>query len=232
MVADVNTCAGKAVLRQMTNDVQATLLLPRYAANPGFMQGLSSLQAFQSARMRCTHQNWYLNFADGNLLDFIVDEVYRGIDLTPLKGKLASAERVLGTLFDDFELVQVAVSFTAITSSLDDELTRILMSMRCAVIDDVAYANAVRQQNRLIERKQQGELLLSFTRLLLGLLHDRNAWHVIKLAKLPTHLAGLGSFHNLVTHGFAALCDVEEAGDKVERLVADEAAYFDALQRQ
>ncbi len=217
------------VLRHIVNDVQATLALPRYTGAQPFMAQLSQLQAYQSARMRHTHRDWYATAADGLLLDFIVGDVYRGIDLTSLEGRLATAEKVLGTLFNDFELVQAAAAFTAITSSLDDELAGLLALTSGDAIDDLAYARAVRQQNRLAERTRQGALLLHFTRLLVALQEDRLAWRAIQWAKLPAHVAGFGGFHSLVSHGFATLRGVRDAADKVEQFIAVESAYFAGL---
>ncbi|MBK9345502.1 MAG: hypothetical protein IPN06_03235 [Burkholderiales bacterium] len=225
----MNRSAGHAALRQIVHDVQATLALPRYTGAPQFMAQLSHLQAYQSARMRHTHRDWYATPADGLLLDFIVGDVYRGIDLALLKTRLATAERVLGTLFNDFELVQVAVAFTAITSSLDDQLAQLLAPTSNGAIGDLDYAGAVRQQNRMAERVEQGALLLHFTRLLLDLQDDSVAWRAIQWAKLPAHVAGFGGFHSLVSHGYATLRGVENAADKVERLTTVEADYFAAL---
>lgn len=227
----MNRPAGNTdtVLRHIVNDVQATLALPRYTGALPFMAQLLQLQAYQSARMCHTHRDWYATPADGLLLDFIVGDVYRGIDLASLKGRLATAERVLGTLFNDFELVQVAVAFTAITSSLDDQLAGLLALASDDAIDDLAYARAVRQQNRLAERTQQGALLLHFTRLLVALQDDRLAWRAIQWAKLPAHVAGFGGFHSLVSHGYATLRGVQDAADKMEQFIAVESAYFAGL---
>ena len=231
MVADVNRSPGNTdtVLHHIVSDVQATLAVPRYTGARPFKAQLSQLQAHQSARMRHTHRDWYATPTDGLLLDFIVGDVYRGIDLASLEGRLATAERVLGTLFNDFELVQVAVAFTAITSSLDDELASLLPMANDDAIDDRAYARAVRQQNRMAERTRQGALLLHFTRLLVALQDDRIAWRAIQWAKLPAQLAGFGGFHRLVSHGFPTLCGVRDAADKVEQFIAVESAYFSGL---
>lgn len=219
-----------AVLRQ----VREALAQPRYTGGALFKSRLATLQLFQGQRMRQTHTAWQLRAPDAVLLTFIVDEVYRGIDLSSLDGRLGTAARVLETLFNDLELVHAAIAFTALTSSLDDELVQLLgPALDTSTLAESDYVAALAHQKKIADRMgdrlRQGQYLVAFSTELIGLLDDPSAWRAIVLAKYPARLAGFGTFHTLVSNGISAMQKVDDAGVKIAALVADEARYFSEL---
>lgn len=219
-----------AVMRQ----ARAALAQPRYTGGALFKTRLAALQVFQGQRMRQTHRTWQLRAPDAALLTFIVDEVYRGIDLSSLNGRLGTAARVLETLFNDLELVHAAIAFTALTSSLDDELVQLMGPVLDAgALAEADYLAALARQNqaedRMDDRLRQGQYLVAFSTELIGLMRDPSAWRAIVLAKYPARLAGFGTFHTLVSNGISAMQKVDDVGAKICALVADEARYFSDL---
>lgn len=215
-----------AVLRQ----AREALAQPRYTGAALFKSRLATLQLFQGQRMRQTHTAWQLRAPDAALLTFIVDEVYRGIYLSSLDGRLGTVSRVLETLFHDLELVYAVIAFTALASSLDDELVQLLgPALDAGALGEADYQAALVRQNRLEDRLRQGQWLLAFSTELIGLLEDPGARRAIVLAKYPARLAGFGTFHTLVSNGISAMQKVDDAGVKIAALVADEARYFSEL---
>lgn len=95
-------------------------------------------------------------------------------------------------------------------------------------IDQESYARAYRSSSTRAERKRQLARLLRVGRDLDGIVQQPLVFTMLKIARAPAILAGLGQLQSFLERGFAAF---RTMGDATEFLVAIEAREGEAMRR-
>jgi hypothetical protein len=165
------------------------------------------LKAWQSNRLARTYPDLLADARHRPAAEFFLDELYGTNDFTARDAEVARIVPTLVAMLPARALFTLgeAVRMDAISESLDaDMVARLRAVGKINQIDDQTYAAAYRacgrRDDRIVQLKLVEDIGATLDRLtrmpLLGV--------TLKMMRAPAEMAGLGSLHSFLQHGFQA----------------------------
>ena len=181
-----------------------------------------ALQAFQSQRLRRDLADLAAEAQYQQIGQFFFEEMYGARDFSVRDEQAQRAHwfvhRVPGVTAHDVESV---LDLLALTNTLDDEITELLIALDAPLdFDEAIYEQAYRLADRYAERVQQIDLVL----IALGNVHRLGRKKLLGLALQSTHVlahaVGMGDIHRFLRLGYQAIQPVRDINrflDTIER---------------
>ena len=209
--------------------------LRRFRYDPTYFKQLKRLQDWQKARMeraylQQNHVEPRGSLERRRLILFFVHEIYVGLDLSAVSGRVEQSVGILLKLFHGTDMVCAALEFNALTGELDQRLTEILFETQgLTEFDEVQYAQACREGRLFDDLIRQKQLIRLFADGLNQTVHNRLITQAVKWAALPAKKVGFGSLQQLVQTGFEVLRSLPDAETVIDQLVEQELCYVERL---
>ena len=221
----------KDVTSEIKRDLQRYRSLRRHLDESSkFNHQLQQVQVFQQQRMR---ENYGGLFSDPHhrcLMEFFLEEMYAGLDLSQLGNNVDKAIKLALKLVTNPTLISATLEYSAITSELDELLTAILFENMA--VDDVTLEN-FQQANRLANsyevQRRKIELIKVLTKDLDRNSKSRIIYGAFKLAKGPAKLGGLGHFYGIMSKGFESIRYVKSPESLVALMMDGETKFLEEM---
>jgi hypothetical protein len=201
----------------------------RLAADPARAALLARLKAWQSARLRRTHQDLAASPRYGPAAAFFLGELYGGADAAPRDRDLKRAARALERLLpaSALEVLKRAIALETATQRLDAALADRLPPAE--PVSAASYAAAYRSSAPRAEREAQLAAILEIGAALDRLVRHAAIGVLMRIARGPAHAAGLGALQDFLERGFAAFRATGGAAEFLAVIGARESQLLDRL---
>lgn len=197
-----------------------------------FRDRLYALQAWQSARMRRSHQGLLADPVYRDATDFFLTDVYGGVDLTRLTQDIERAMRAALRVLPEkvMSTSLLALELNALSQWLDERLATVLFDeMGETVVTMDAYLEAFRTCCDPNERVFQAKLV---RRLGVGLdkyIRSRMIYTTFKLVKKPAMMAGIDALYGFMDKCFTVMRPMGSASEVIHRIVDEEERLMQRL---
>ncbi len=167
------------------------------------------LQEWQARRLATTYEDLLAESTYSAALRFFLTDLYGPHDFSPRNRELRRAWHSMERALPDaaLHLLCDALELELLTLQLDAALARALPS-EC--IETESYAVAYRAVGRGQDRDRQIVLIVGLARRLSGLTHHAWIGKMLRLARGPARVAGLGSLQGFLERGFEAFRGVSD----------------------
>lgn len=223
---------SSAVVSKICQDIDRYRGLRRHQEplHSDFNSKLKQLHAWQKNRMREMHQPFLDDQPKHNLMNFILDELYVGLDLSCLGENIESAIAIALKLVSRTSTLTCAFEFNALTAELDDQITScIFEDLQADTLTESVYSDANVILNTRMQRARQVELLSELVDGLDKAVQSAFVYGAFKLAKTPAKVAGLGKLYELADRGYAALRSVKKAESLIANVMSAEHHFYERM---
>ena len=223
--------SGEAI-NKICHDIERYRSLRRHQECPDsdFNVKLKQLQAWQKSRMWATHEPILDSQPKSILMNFILDELYIGLDLSCLGENFETAISIALKLVSRHRTLTSAFEFNALTAELDDKITQcIFEDLGSDVISNSVYVQANLLVNTRSDRARQVALLSELVDGLDKAMQSALVYGAFKLAKTPAKVAGLGKLYELAERGYTALRSVKTAENLIAELMQSEHGFYEKM---
>ena len=200
-------------------------------------QALQHLMAWQTQRLKQTHQDLFESQRYQKAAWYFVDDLYFSPTAVQRDRDL---ERVFPTLVkllpdDTLETVANAIKLNILSAELDQQLAELLFlsdnkaQLHSPEIQDHHYAEAYIEADAAHHRHQQLDLIQQIGHDLDRLVRFPFISLTLKLIRKPAHKKGLGSLHDFLERGFNTFKELGGADEFMDIIVCRESKILDNL---
>lgn len=195
-----------------------------------FLSRLNQLQRWQMVRMRDHCLPVCEDRMEVELMDFILAELYIGMDLTQLGKRFDSLIHLASKFVKNPELLCLSMELNSLTASMEDRLTEILFEeMKVAEINHENYRQAHHIGQFKEQKYRQIDLVLELCQDMDTNTKSKFVYSTFKLAKMPAKLGGLGDFYDVIWRGFLAMRRIKSPESVINKLMEAERTYVDGI---
>ena len=192
-----------------------------------FNQQLEKLQQFQVNRMRQTCLPLCGHVSEENLLEYILREMYNGLDLGTMGRNADKVVRFATKFVSDKELMMSSMELNAVSGEIDEKLTEILFEkMAVSHISEELYAAATVMADIQTMRERQISLVEKLSAGLDINSKSKVVYSAFKIAKTPAKLAGFGKYYDTLWNGFSVIRALESPEKVISKFMSAERAYL------
>ena len=165
---------------------------------------LEELKRWQTRRLDLTYSDLRDRERYRRGVEFFLTQLYGEGDFAPRDLQLQRAYPIMQRMLPEAALhtLRMAAQLEVLSQELDAQMVG-LIGLETAV-DEHSYAEAYRASDRASDRRWQIQLLLAAGRDLDRLVHYPLIYGLIRMAHGPAHMAGFGTLHDFLEHGFTA----------------------------
>ncbi|GAB4167635.1 MAG: hypothetical protein Fur0039_05530 [Rhodocyclaceae bacterium] len=191
-----------------------------------------ALREWQALRLARTHRDLLEDTRYGPAAAFFLSDLYGPKDFAE---RDAEVERILPSLVAwlpaaALRTLALAIEMDALSERLDAATARALARNGGeAEIDEAAYARAYRAAGNRAARIRQIELIGEVGASLERLTHSPLLAGILRMMRVPAHLAGLGALQEFLERGFAAFRSMNGAEEFIRRISSRETAILERL---
>ncbi|MBZ2189286.1 hypothetical protein K8B33_09270 [Alcanivorax sp. JB21] len=184
--------------------------LRQHSDDTRFQSRLTTLQAWQIARLRRSHHDLLAQPTTEPGAEFLFSEVYGGRDLRPVAREVRRALPKALKLLPDRVMATSASALEAaiITQELDEQLTDLLgseLDRPPVMLTADLYAAAYRDQQQEAARERQLQLVSELGHHIDRYVRSRMIQTTFRLVRRPAHAAGFSSLYDFLDRGFGAM---------------------------
>ena len=217
---------------KMRSDLQAYKALEHHQSGYAYYQELNQLQQWQARRLRKSHASLLHEPNYRSATEFILDEVYGGIDLYDIALDIDRALPVAMRLFSDkvMETAAMALELNLLTAQLDLEMMKAhFIEFGFAEISEESYLEAYRLCDHFTVRKTQIELAQNLSLAIDQYIASKMIYMGFKMAKGPAYAAGLQALYGFMRKGFDVLRPLGGAQHFVARITQPELHFIERI---
>ena len=188
----------------------------------GLSEQINKLREWQCRRLLTTHQSLYAQKQYTPAMDFFTQELYGPNDFSQRDKDIEKALPLMEAALSDktLETFGIALQLNTLSFQLDLELAKQLGNPEA--ITSQLYADAYRVCNNQGDR----ELQLGYIELLSAELNKianrRSIMLVLKLARVPANLAGLGDLQRILESGASAFRKINKIDNFIHPILSGE----------
>lgn len=173
----------------------------RRAADPGLLEKVTALKAFQQRRFAQTYSDLLQSARYGDATRFFLAELYGPTDFTRRDAQFGRVAPTVARVFpDEFaETVTILAGLHALSEILDTAMASELADTRIAPID---YVGAWRRVGRPSDRERQIALTLRIAAQLDRVTRLPLLRNALRVMRTPARFAGLGELQRMLESGF------------------------------
>ena len=200
-------------------------------ADPGLNGRLRAIRQWQCERLCRSHADLLAEPGSARAVRFLIDELYGGQDFRARAAHVEKAFPIMVRFLPKrvLKIAALAMQLYVLTKDLDRRLADTLfLRLDAADLNDNLVAEGYRITADYRRRMQQIDLLRELARLLTKYTNSAVIGPVVRLAKVPARLLGLGELQRFLAHGFAAF----QAGaniDFIKRMADREVHILDRI---
>ena len=224
-----------SIAESMRRDLQRYSQLRQHQSDESaFKEQLHLLQQWQIERLKFTHRALLQSPSYQAPTEFILTEVYGGIDLSELVGQIERAmtkalklfpEKVMGT-------AALALEFNALTAELDEAMAEILFEdFKVTAIDSDAYVSAYRQLDNFSVRRRQIELGDKLAKNIDKYVQSKLLFGAFKVAKKPAMASGYGALYGFMERGFEVLRPIDSTHKLLSMIAEPETSFVSRIEQ-
>lgn len=213
------------LLDKMRFDLKLYKALKQHQPSYGYLPELKQLQAWQADRLRMTHSSLLHEPGYHDATEFVLNDVYGGIDLYHVVVDIDRALPVVVRLFSSnvMKTASIALELNALTGRLDEELMEMhFHTLGYSTICEESYIEAYRACDHFEQREHQVRLAQSLGYLIDQYIASRVIYMGFKMAKSPAHAAGLHALYDFMGKGFEVLRPLGSAHEFLMRITQPE----------
>ncbi len=219
------------VLDQIAEEVRLYLALRRFQDDRKHLDQLARLKAWQQERMRGTYADMLADERTHELVEYFLQDIYGGLDLSEASASLQRSLRVANRLVTNLDLVRLPLTFNRINAEIDQGLTEIIFERHGhREVTEANYVQACCDLDRADDQFRTLNLIIEFIDGLGTAVHSWKVYRGFKLAKTPARLARLGQIYDVMDRGFETLRNVPNAQDLIHEIVAHEKKILEGIQ--
>lgn len=198
-----------------------------------FKENLHRLQQWQVERLKHTHSDLLESKAYRAPTEFILTEIYGGIDLSDLVSEIGRAtskalkifpERVMGT-------AAMALEFNALTAELDEAMTHYLFEkLGAPQIHAENYVEAYANLDNFELRRQQVELGNQLAKSIDKYVKSKLLYGAFKVARKPAMASGYGTLYGFMDRGFTVLRPIDSTHRLLTLIAEPEQAFISQIE--
>ena len=197
-----------------------------------FRHRLDQLQRWQINRLQLTHKDMLSHDRYKLAAEFMLTQVYGGIDLSALVRDITRAIPVAVRIFPErvMRTAALALELNALTGELDEWMVRHLFeTMGLKEITPEGYAQAYRNHESYPLRVRQIELAQQLGRGIDRYIASRMIYAAFKVARGPANAAGLGALYQFMEKGYAVLRPLRSAEEFLSLITERERELIDRI---
>lgn len=216
---------------RLEEDLSRFFALHQYSGDTAFNARLAELQRFQTRRLRQTHAHLLRDELHRPALEFLLADIYNGLDLKPVAEDIQRALPFALKLLPNKVMATSANALEAaiLTQELDEAMTRLLAERLDQPLDEAAYSQAYVTMARETERKKQLQLIGELGHQLQRYVRSRVVQTTFKMVKKPAHKTGFGHLYDFMAHCFSVMRPVPDADKLLTEISAQEAVIMQQL---
>ncbi len=169
---------------------------------------LSQLRLWQAQRLRGTHAALLNDHHYRQATEFVLTDVYGGIDLLAVASDIHRALPVAAKLFPEnvMRTAEYALELNALTGELDETLMLMhFKELGFRTLTEESYIEAYRACDHYELREYQIELAQSLGKAIDRYVASRVIYMGFKMAQGPAYAAGLHALYDFMSRGFTVL---------------------------
>lgn len=193
-----------------------------------FKEKLHRLQQWQVERLKHTHNNLLESKAYRAPTEFILTEIYGGIDLSDLVSEIGRATNKALKVFPDRVMgtAAMALEFNALTAELDEAMTHYLFEkMGVGQIHAENYVEAYANLDNFHLRREQVDLGNQLAKSIDKYVKSKLLYGAFKVARKPAMASGYGTLYGFMDRGFTVLRPIDST-QKLLSLIAEPERSF------
>ncbi len=194
-----------------------------------------ALAAWQSQRLKHTHQDLYLLPAYKSGLNFLLEDLYAPKDFSQRDNDIDRIYPTMVKLLPETLLYTVAalVELNLLSRKLDLALANVLYKqMQINKIDAEVYAEAYRICDNKKERLHQIQLIANIGDDLDRYVHSKFLNFTLKMTRKPAEIAGVGALHDFLFRGFQAFKSMDSVDLLLEQIIERETCLLEQIYNQ
>jgi len=198
----------KTLLESMQRDLHQYKNLEMYTEAYPYKEALDQLRRWQTDRLLVTHRELLEDPYYRNAAEFVLYDVYGGINLCDVVHDIQRALPVAVKLFSKkvMETAAVALELNLVTAELDQALVKTHFdTLAIPAVTDQSYIEAVHASNQFKMREHQIHLAQQLGNKIDRYIVSRMIYAGFKMAKGPAQAAGLDALYQFMQRGFDVL---------------------------
>lgn len=216
---------------KLQQDLERFFSLRQHGDDQRFCARLQRLQSWQGQRLNRSHAPLLAVPSNRAAIGFLLDEVYGGNDLLPVAQDIRRAVSKAASLLPDRVMATSASVLEAaiLTQELDEALADTLHDSLDGPLDERLYIEAFRTLGRQPERERQLVLIGEVGHHVDRYVRGRMLQTTFRMVRRPVHAAGFGNLYDFLQRGFAAMRELDSAGQLLSQLTETEAQILARL---
>lgn len=217
--------ANNELVARMREDLYRYQCLQQHDSSYAYAPQLMALQNWQIQRLAFTHKMLLRQSEYRVATQFVLNEVYGGIDLSPVATDIGRALPAASRLFSEKVLITAAkaLELNALTGELDEAMVQMhFQELGHSTVTEQSYLEAYRACGHYGLRERQIELARGLGEGIDAYIASRMIYMGFKLAKQPARAAGLDSLYSFMQKGFDVLRPLGSASQFMDRITLPE----------
>ena len=201
----------------------------KYIDSEGLRDRVNQLRAWQCQRLLTSYQNLYQEARFAPAMDFFTRELYGPNDFSQRDADLQKAAPLMEAALSNKTIGTfiLAVKLNTLSFKLDVELVQQLGEV--TAISNELYAKAYAASDNLAERQLQLDYIELLARELDKIANRASIMMILKLARVPANLAGLGELQRILESGAAAFRQIGKIDDFIGPILSGENKIMKSL---